>query len=306
MASTVRTACLLVALALGGAVGTWTLAPFLTAPWHLTGDAPVTAVVSACAWLLLACLGWLALGVLVTLRDLRGPARTSRSRLLAPAALRRVVVVLVGVGLSGSVAGVASAAQPGPAGPAPATPPSSAAAPRLDGLVLPDRVEDVAPAPRTPAPRTPAPAPHPTPDPTPGPMPDPVPDPVPASTPGPAPSPDPAHPLVSAPGPTGRTGPRSAPGSSADPGQEPRRTPAAAGRTVVVRPGDSLWSIAARTLPEGSGPAQVDSAWRRIYAANRPPLGPDPDLIRPGDVLGIPRDLAAARPDHPSDHQEPR
>ncbi|QIK68375.1 LysM peptidoglycan-binding domain-containing protein [Nocardioides sp. HDW12B] len=58
---------------------------------------------------------------------------------------------------------------------------------------------------------------------------------------------------------------------------------------VVVRPGDTLWALASRHLlaPDASD-GQVDAAWRRLYAANRAVLGPDPDLIRPGSRLDLP------------------
>lgn len=58
--------------------------------------------------------------------------------------------------------------------------------------------------------------------------------------------------------------------------------------TVTVRPGDSLWSIAARHLAPGASDAQVDAAWRAWYAANRPVIGADPDLILPGQLLHAP------------------
>ena len=64
--------------------------------------------------------------------------------------------------------------------------------------------------------------------------------------------------------------------------------PAPAPATVVVRPGDSLWSIAAAHLPRAAGPPQVAREWPRWFAANRPVLGADPDLIRPGQVLHAP------------------
>ncbi|WP_051551296.1 LysM peptidoglycan-binding domain-containing protein [Nocardioides sp. URHA0020] len=68
----------------------------------------------------------------------------------------------------------------------------------------------------------------------------------------------------------------------------PPRAPAAAvRRTVVVAPGDSLWSIAARTLPRGAGDAEIEAAWRRIYDVNRAAIGPDPDLIRPAQRLEV-------------------
>lgn len=51
-------------------------------------------------------------------------------------------------------------------------------------------------------------------------------------------------------------------------------------RTYTVRPGDNLSAIAARF-----GIAD----WRTLYQANRSVVGPDPDVIRPGQVLTIPR-----------------
>ena len=64
--------------------------------------------------------------------------------------------------------------------------------------------------------------------------------------------------------------------------------PAADEQTVVVRPGDTLWSLAARGLPAGSPDALVAARWRAIYAANRSLIGPDPDVIAPGQRLRLP------------------
>jgi resuscitation-promoting factor RpfA len=58
--------------------------------------------------------------------------------------------------------------------------------------------------------------------------------------------------------------------------------PTAGGHVVVVRPGDSLWAIAASHLPPGHTDAQVAAAWPRWYAANRQAVGPDPSHIEPG------------------------
>lgn len=52
----------------------------------------------------------------------------------------------------------------------------------------------------------------------------------------------------------------------------------------VVRPGDSLWSIA--VAHPGSG--GTDARWRAIWAANRTAVGDDPDLIHPGQALRLP------------------
>lgn len=57
---------------------------------------------------------------------------------------------------------------------------------------------------------------------------------------------------------------------------------------VVVVRGDSLWSIAARHLPDGASDAQVADAVQRWYAANVEVVGDDPDLVRPGQVLVAP------------------
>ena len=60
---------------------------------------------------------------------------------------------------------------------------------------------------------------------------------------------------------------------------------------VVVAPGDSLWSVAARLLPASAPDVEVDALWRRIYAANRSLIGDDPELIRPGQELLVPEVL---------------
>ena len=58
--------------------------------------------------------------------------------------------------------------------------------------------------------------------------------------------------------------------------------------TVHVRPGDTLWAIARRTLGPGASAADVTSYWRRIHARNADLIGPDPDLIHPGQTLRLP------------------
>jgi hypothetical protein len=62
-----------------------------------------------------------------------------------------------------------------------------------------------------------------------------------------------------------------------------------AAASVVVRPGDCLWTIAARDLTAGASGAAVEARWRAIYAANRALIGPDPDLLTPGQRLLLPR-----------------
>lgn len=57
---------------------------------------------------------------------------------------------------------------------------------------------------------------------------------------------------------------------------------------VVVRRGDTLWSIAARHLGGDPSDAEVAAAWPAWHAANRDVVGEDPDLLLPGQVLRAP------------------
>jgi hypothetical protein len=63
---------------------------------------------------------------------------------------------------------------------------------------------------------------------------------------------------------------------------EPRRA------SVVVAPGDTLWSIAAHSLADSPDALEVERRWREIYHANRDVIGADPDLIVPGQRLVLP------------------
>ncbi|MGN6613068.1 MAG: LysM peptidoglycan-binding domain-containing protein [Angustibacter sp.] len=58
---------------------------------------------------------------------------------------------------------------------------------------------------------------------------------------------------------------------------------------VVVRRGDSLWTIVARALGPRASDAHVAAQWPRWYEANRATIGPDPDLLQPGTTLHAPR-----------------
>lgn len=55
-----------------------------------------------------------------------------------------------------------------------------------------------------------------------------------------------------------------------------------AAATVLVTPGDTLWSIAARRIGSDATAARVAAEWPRWWAANRDAIGPDPDLLRVG------------------------
>lgn len=64
-------------------------------------------------------------------------------------------------------------------------------------------------------------------------------------------------------------------------------TPPPGSRRLVVRPGDTLWALARRDLPEDATPSRIDRHWRAIWRANRDDV-PDPDLIHPGSTLRLP------------------
>ena len=82
--------------------------------------------------------------------------------------------------------------------------------------------------------------------------------------------------------------------------------------TVVVRPGDTLWSIAAADLAErgaAESPAPTDVAayWPRLYALNLGVIGPDPAVIEPGQRLRLPATAATTYPHlEGDDHDDPR
>lgn len=97
--------------------------------------------------------------------------------------------------------------------------------------------------------------------------------------------PAPASPSVSAP-----RLPASSLPAPALPATARRSAPGAADPTVTVRPGDSLWRIAAAHLPPGASAARIAAAWPRWYAANRRTVGADPDLLLPGQPLRVPEE----------------
>ncbi|MEP7035495.1 MAG: hypothetical protein ABI934_07900 [Actinomycetota bacterium] len=108
----------------------------------------------------------------------------------------------------------------------------------------------------------------------------------------------------------GTTGPASDPGlqlvRTPEPAAEAAPTPswlpdepAAARRPasptrVAIRPGDTLWSIAADQLGPRATSAQIDAEWHRWFAANRKVIGDDPNRIAPGQVLSPPETSSAS------------
>ncbi|WP_183098302.1 LysM peptidoglycan-binding domain-containing protein [Nocardioides pelophilus] len=57
---------------------------------------------------------------------------------------------------------------------------------------------------------------------------------------------------------------------------------------VRVRPGDSLWSIAETRLGPRATVVELVDYWHRTYELNLAVIGPDPDLILPGQLLELP------------------
>ncbi|MGA8046163.1 MAG: LysM peptidoglycan-binding domain-containing protein [Dermatophilaceae bacterium] len=64
-------------------------------------------------------------------------------------------------------------------------------------------------------------------------------------------------------------------------------------REVTVRRGDTLWDLAASHLSADATDAEVADEWHRWFQANRSVIGPDPDLILPGQVLQVPAPTAS-------------
>ncbi|MCK9932070.1 LysM peptidoglycan-binding domain-containing protein [Frankia sp. Mgl5] len=81
--------------------------------------------------------------------------------------------------------------------------------------------------------------------------------------------------------PLGTGTPGTAPGAS--PGTPPTN-PGAAAEVVVLR-GDSLWTIVARHLGPTATTDQIAAEWPRWWSANADVIGPDPDLLLPGQRL---------------------
>ncbi|WP_155850107.1 LysM peptidoglycan-binding domain-containing protein [Arthrobacter sp. H41] len=57
---------------------------------------------------------------------------------------------------------------------------------------------------------------------------------------------------------------------------------------VIVKPGDSLWTIAAAHLGAFATDLEVAAAWPTWYRENREGIGEDPSLLFPGQILRIP------------------
>lgn len=61
-----------------------------------------------------------------------------------------------------------------------------------------------------------------------------------------------------------------------------------AGHEVVVRSGDTLWTIAARHLGPGASDVDIALEWPRWFENNRAVIGSNPDALLPGQILKAP------------------
>jgi len=98
----------------------------------------------------------------------------------------------------------------------------------------------------------------------------------------------PPLPADAVPDPGARTGDGTAgtaPDATDDNGPEPPEP-----RTVLVEPGDSLWSLTREILSDASD-VEIATAWPELYEANRELVGANPHLIQPGQELVVPTAL---------------
>ncbi|MCR6491692.1 LysM peptidoglycan-binding domain-containing protein [Cellulomonas sp. P24] len=68
----------------------------------------------------------------------------------------------------------------------------------------------------------------------------------------------------------------------------------------LVRPGDTLWSIAAEHLAPGADDATIARAWPAWFEANASTIGADPNLLHPGQRLQSPGAGASGADDGPT------
>ena len=233
----------------------------------LRPDESLTAIVASAA---VAGVGWLAVGVLLERLSLvpgavgRGADRVAE--VVTPRLVRHAAGALLGVGLAAGLAPGASVAAPSAA--ATAVRATSAPLADLGQALVPDA--GVAPLPD--------PGFAPVPDPGVAPVPDPGRAPAAEEPTARGPGWVPGPPVVRAHPDVRVLSPAPRPGATRD-------TPA----EVVVRRGDSLWSIAARHLGPDASDAEIAGAWPAWFEANRDVVGDDPDQLRPGQVLHAPK-----------------
>lgn len=113
-----------------------------------------------------------------------------------------------------------------------------------------------------------------------------------ATAPEPTPTQTPA-PVVANPtgaSPTGAS-PNNAHPTDAASGSDQKTESATTANSVVVAPGDSLWSITAQLNPTATT-AQLSELWPQLYESNKQAIGSNPNLIIPGIELFIPASLS--------------
>lgn len=275
------------------------------------GGDPAAAITGLAALLAAGISGWLTLSLaLVLLARLPGRlgalSRRARDR-VTPAVVRRWAAIVLGASVTASVlpgtavaaVRVVGASEPPAPGwrPAPGAGDAPSATSSPTSTRAPTR--SAPPVPTAPSP-TSTPAPRASQAPAPGWLPTTPPSSTsPAST-----SPASAPPSTTSPSSTtpGRTGPRVTT-TPPSPGWTPSRPRArqrtdptlltgrqrpSSTREVVVRRGETLWSIAATHLGPGATDAEVAAAWPRWHAANSAVIGPDPHHLLPGTRLTPP------------------
>jgi LysM repeat protein len=102
----------------------------------------------------------------------------------------------------------------------------------------------------------------------------------PHATPDAVPEPAPTEPAPTEPAPT-EPAPAPTIPDSAEESDHP-------GDIVIVKPGDTLWGIAATWLGANPSAAAIVDAVAHLYATNQAVIGPDPNLILPGQRLALP------------------
>ena len=78
---------------------------------------------------------------------------------------------------------------------------------------------------------------------------------------------------------------------------------------LVVHRGDTLWQLSADRLRASATPGEVAALVHELHHLNRGVIGPDPDLIRPGQRLAVPPRAHRSwpHPPHPTvDEEETR
>jgi hypothetical protein len=65
---------------------------------------------------------------------------------------------------------------------------------------------------------------------------------------------------------------------------------------LIVHHGDTLWQLAADRLRSSASPGDVATLVADLHQRNRKVIGPDPDLIRPGQRLAVPPRASSSEP----------